>query len=75
MKNIKDIVIGIFAIIGFSAIVTGFTEEIEQEGEIGTYQVATSARGAEVKIFRIDTRTGDIVSLKFRDIKTVRTEN
>tara|TARA_B100001057_G_scaffold243363_1_gene243728 strand:+ start:491 stop:721 length:231 start_codon:yes stop_codon:yes gene_type:complete len=27
MKNIKDIVIGIFAVIGFAAIVAGFTNE------------------------------------------------
>ena len=27
MKNIKNIVIGIFAVIGFGAIVTGFTNE------------------------------------------------
>tara|TARA_Y100000768_G_C23842629_1_gene616911 strand:- start:496 stop:726 length:231 start_codon:yes stop_codon:yes gene_type:complete len=27
MKNIKDIVIGIFAVIGFATIVTGFTNE------------------------------------------------
>ena len=27
MKNIKDIVIGLFAVIGFTAIVTGFTNE------------------------------------------------
>jgi len=31
MKNIKDIVIGIFALIGFTAIVTGFTTESNQE--------------------------------------------
>ena len=31
MKNIKDIVIGIFAVIGFTAIVTGFTNEAVQE--------------------------------------------
>jgi len=31
MKNIKDIVIGIFAVIGFTAIVTGFTAESNQE--------------------------------------------
>mgnify|MGYP001315579864 CR=1 FL=1 len=30
MKNIKDITISIFAIIGFVAIVTGFTNEAEQ---------------------------------------------
>jgi len=27
MKNIKDIVIGLFAVIGFTAIVTGFTKD------------------------------------------------
>ena len=27
MNNIKDIIIGIFAVIGFVAIVTGFTNE------------------------------------------------
>lgn len=27
MNNIKDIIIGIFAVIGFAAIVTGFTNE------------------------------------------------
>ena len=31
MKNIKDIIIGVFAVIGFAAIVTGFTNEAEQE--------------------------------------------
>jgi len=31
MKNIKDIVIGIFAVIGFAAIVTGFTNEAAEE--------------------------------------------
>ena len=31
MKNIKDIVIGIFAVIGFAAIITGFTNEAVEE--------------------------------------------
>ena len=31
MKNIKNIVIGIFAVVGFAAIVTGFTNEAEQQ--------------------------------------------
>tara|TARA_S200000501_G_scaffold151397_1_gene142729 strand:+ start:1163 stop:1402 length:240 start_codon:yes stop_codon:yes gene_type:complete len=31
MKNIKDIVIGIFAVIGFAAIATGFTNEVAEE--------------------------------------------
>ena len=31
MNNIKDIVIGIFAVIGFAAIVTGFTNEAAED--------------------------------------------
>ena len=31
MKNIKDVIIGVFAVIGFAAIVTGFTNEAVQE--------------------------------------------
>lgn len=33
MRNIKDIVIGIFAVIGFTAIVTGFTTNNTNSGE------------------------------------------
>ena len=31
MKNIKEVIIGVFAVIGFGAIVTGFTNEISEE--------------------------------------------
>ena len=31
MKKIKDVIIGVFAVIGFAAIVTGFTNEAVQE--------------------------------------------
>tara|TARA_B100001175_G_scaffold121723_1_gene103654 strand:- start:1054 stop:1293 length:240 start_codon:yes stop_codon:yes gene_type:complete len=31
MRNIKDIVIGIFAVIGFASIATGFTNEAAEE--------------------------------------------
>ena len=34
MKNIKNIVIGIFAVVGFAAIVTGFTNEAVQEHSV-----------------------------------------
>ena len=33
MKNIKDVIIGVFAVIGFAAIVTGFTD-MKEEVEI-----------------------------------------
>ena len=31
IKNIKDVIIGVFVVIGFVAIVIGFTNEAEQE--------------------------------------------
>lgn len=34
MKNIKHIIIGIFIVIGFTAIVTGFTDEVFQSNSI-----------------------------------------
>ena len=36
IKNIKDVIIGVFVVIGFAAIVTGFTNEAEQEPTYGT---------------------------------------
>jgi len=56
MKNIKDIVIGIFAVIGFAAIVTGFTNEAEvSESMNGTYELHNSPDG---KVILLDTSTG-----------------
>lgn len=44
MNNIKDIVIGIFAVIGFAAIVTGFTNETSdpQYPESHVWEMETS---------------------------------
>ena len=63
MKNIKDITISIFAIIGFVAIVSGFTNNYNQ-GEVGTYQVAitNSEESTRIKEIIIDTRTGQVIS-------------
>ena len=56
MKNIKDTVIGIFAVIGFAAIVTGFTNEAEvSESMNGTYELHNSPDG---KVILLDTSTG-----------------
>ena len=56
MKNIKDIVIGIFAVIGFAAIITGFTNEAEvSESMNGTYELHNSPDG---KVILLDTSTG-----------------
>ena len=64
MKNIKDITISIFAIIGFVAIVSGFTNN-DNQSTAGKYQVAiTNSRDGEVYIIEsiIDTRTGKVFS-------------
>ena len=37
MKKIKDVIIGVFAVIGFAAIVTGFTNEAVQEHTVQSH--------------------------------------
>ena len=61
MKNIKDIVIGIFAVIGFTAIVTGFTNEAEVSESInGTYELHNSPDG---KVILLDSSNGEAYTL------------
>ena len=46
MKNIKDVIIGVFAVIGFAAIVTGFTnekQEIHTSPESHVWEAALAA--------------------------------
>ena len=66
MKNIKDIVIGIFAVIGFGAIVTGFTNEAEQEhtvpeSHVWELQIAHSNAGASGgRAYLVNKVTGEV---------------
>ena len=67
MKNIKDIVIGIFAVIGFAAIVTGFTNEAGQEPTFGTpeshvweFHINNGSINAAVFAFAINKQTGEV---------------
>jgi hypothetical protein len=67
MKNIKDITISIFAIIGFAFLLSSFTpNDVEEttQNQVGTYQVSTTYRDMGNWIFEtiIDTRTGKVVS-------------
>ena len=50
MKNIKEIVFGIFAVIGFTAIVTGFTTEISdpQYPESHVWEIAADGEDAYI---------------------------
>ena len=71
MKNIKDVIIGVFAVIGFAAIVTGFTnvkEEVDIQNpsilatpESHVWEYATSNKiGPTTAIYVINKQTGDI---------------
>ena len=66
MKNIKDITISIFAIIGFAFVLPSFTtnDAEETQQQVGTYQISTTYRDGGNWIFEttIDTRTGQVVS-------------
>tara|TARA_B110000503_G_scaffold45952_1_gene75080 strand:- start:709 stop:969 length:261 start_codon:yes stop_codon:yes gene_type:complete len=71
MKNIKDIVIGIFAVIGFTAIVTGFTNEAEQEhtvpeSHVWEMHLHNSVRG----YFAINKVTGEVRAYDLRGADT-----
>ena len=64
MKNIKDIIIGVFAVIGFAAIVTGFTNEAEQEHtvpESHVWEVVVAERNnADDRMYMYNKITGEM---------------
>ena len=65
MKNIKEVIIGVFAVIGFAAIVTGFTNEAEQEPTFGTPESHVwEAVGAEGNWgWLVNKKTGEVLGL------------
>ena len=75
MKNIKDIVIGIFAVIGFAAIVTGFTNESVQEHTLTESHVweGYAAGGSEGRFFTLNKITGEIRQMD--DFFTTKTKD
>jgi len=67
MKNIKDIVIGIFAVIGFTIIVTGFTNEAEQqvihtspESHVWEVIIGDATSNSEGRAYMWNKATGEI---------------
>ena len=63
-SQIKDIVIGIFAVIGFTAIVMGFTNETSPNlNESGTWifgEANKTQSGLKVRQHILNTRTGEV---------------
>ena len=65
MKNIKDIVIGIFAVIGVLALVTGFTNNTENivqtttpESHVWSFHTVSGVEGNNA--FAINKVTGEV---------------
>ena len=71
----KNIILTIFAIIGFATIVTGFTNIVVNDShqEIGRYQItATNTDGLKgTRVFRVDTITGVIVEINERKLTKI----
>jgi len=71
----KNIILTIFAIIGFGTIVTGFTNIVVNDShqEIGRYQItATNTEGLKgTRVFRVDTKTGVIVEINERKLTKI----
>ena len=66
MKNIKNLTISIFAIIGLYAILisTSSTSNLNQDTyEVGTYQI-TGAGSYGGVLYRLNTKTGEILEIK-----------
>ena len=60
MKNIKNIVIGIFAVVGFAAIVTGFTNEAVQEHSVPESHVWEMVVVSNAVSFLYNKQTGEV---------------
>ena len=67
MRKLKNIVISTFALIGLITIISAFSTNDYDENEVGTYQI-TSNPGV---LYRINTKTGDIVSIKQSNIDKI----
>ena len=63
MKNIKEVIIGVFAVIGFAVIATGFTNETSdpQYPESHVWEVVVAERqGADDRVYMYNKITGEM---------------
>ena len=71
----KNIILLIFAVIGFATILSGFTDIVnDSDQEIGRYQItATNTEGLKgTRVFRVDTKTGVIVEINERRLTKIK---
>lgn len=73
MKNIKEITISIFAVIGFVAIITGFTNNQAQpttpESHVWTMHIGT-VDGKVPRVYAINKVTGEVRKFDSYDVTT-----
>ena len=69
----KNKILIIFAIIGFTTVVTGFTNIVnDSHQEIGRYQItSTYAELLGTRVFRVDTKTGIIVEINEKKLTKI----
>ena len=77
--QIKDIVIGIFAVIGFTAIVMGFTNQSEPQQTYGTpeshvWEMYLMDTGERHYKYALNKMTGEIRELNKRETYTIMTK-
>tara|TARA_B100000586_G_C20008385_1_gene383537 strand:+ start:568 stop:783 length:216 start_codon:yes stop_codon:yes gene_type:complete len=61
MKNLKNIIIGLFTVIGVMVLLMG-NNNVQKEN--GRYQISVTDDGVMQYIYLLDTRTGEVWSKK-----------
>ena len=71
MKNIKDITISIFAVIGFVAIITAFTNQPEQANQTTTPESHVWQLGSNNEVL-YNKQTGEVRRLYVHLVETLK---
>tara|TARA_X000000368_G_C23006516_1_gene701402 strand:+ start:1080 stop:1322 length:243 start_codon:yes stop_codon:yes gene_type:complete len=80
MKNIKEITICLFAVIGFISIITGFTSEKTHNSsqysipESHVWSIQMSTDGAN-RVYSINAITGEVREINKANYKTLKKGN
>ena len=71
MKNIKETIIGVFAVIGFLAIVSGFTTGIKDEVEIQSSSILASPQSHVWEVVPVGMQAGFLLNKETGDLKLI----
>ena len=70
MKNIKDITISIFAVIGFVAIITGFTKN-DSDGTVQESSILASPESHVWEVYPVGMQAGFLLNKKTGELKAL----